>query len=65
MLLRHEGADSRLHDSFCRWKEQACSGNTSSALQVVLTEYPQVLALYASTPFLMCACQFVGHLAFQ
>ena len=29
----------------CRWKEQACSGNTSDAVQVVLTEYPEVLAL--------------------
>ena len=28
-----------------RWKEQACSGNTSDAVQIVLTEYPEVLAL--------------------
>ncbi|CAL5225804.1 g8581 [Coccomyxa viridis] len=27
------------------WMEQACSGNTSDAVQVVLTEYPAVLAL--------------------
>ncbi|CAK0779632.1 hypothetical protein CVIRNUC_004824 [Coccomyxa viridis] len=27
------------------WTEQACSGNSTEALQIVLTEYPEVLAL--------------------
>ena len=31
--------------ALCRWTEQACSGNSTDAVQIVLTEYPEVLAL--------------------
>jgi hypothetical protein len=27
------------------WQEQFCSGNTSDAMQMVMTEYPEVLAV--------------------
>ncbi|CAL8471831.1 g11373 [Coccomyxa elongata] len=32
------------------WKEQACSGNTSETINIVLTEFPEVLALSQRMP---------------